>query len=159
VIQESKCSICNSLFGLRSGCNHEIGEIYDGKMCLRIITRVKPLEISIVDNPVQKYSVLFINGGYNYGAIYYTIQRLASPWHSWTYEKVEATTGIPLYAGIGRNNLCPCGSGLKFKRCCINKMRTHDHYQIHFEIQPPVELPDYVNVENARYIVDDRPIG
>lgn len=24
---------------------------------------------------------------------------------------------------IGRNQLCPCGSGLKFKRCCIHKAR------------------------------------
>jgi uncharacterized protein YecA (UPF0149 family) len=23
---------------------------------------------------------------------------------------------------IGRNDLCPCGSGLKFKKCCINKV-------------------------------------
>ena len=22
---------------------------------------------------------------------------------------------------IGRNDLCPCGSGSKFKKCCINK--------------------------------------
>lgn len=22
---------------------------------------------------------------------------------------------------IGRNDPCPCGSGLKFKKCCINK--------------------------------------
>jgi uncharacterized protein YecA (UPF0149 family) len=21
--------------------------------------------------------------------------------------------------GVGRNDLCPCGSGLKFKKCCI----------------------------------------
>jgi len=24
-------------------------------------------------------------------------------------------------AKIGRNEVCPCGSGLKFKRCCLNK--------------------------------------
>lgn len=23
---------------------------------------------------------------------------------------------------IGRNEPCPCGSGLKFKKCCINKL-------------------------------------
>ena len=22
---------------------------------------------------------------------------------------------------VGRNDLCPCGSGLKFKRCCLSK--------------------------------------
>ena len=24
---------------------------------------------------------------------------------------------------VGRNELCPCGSGVKFKRCCLDKMR------------------------------------
>ncbi|HEY7321830.1 MAG TPA: SEC-C metal-binding domain-containing protein [Candidatus Binatia bacterium] len=23
---------------------------------------------------------------------------------------------------IGRNEPCPCGSGLKYKRCCLNKV-------------------------------------
>jgi len=26
---------------------------------------------------------------------------------------------------IGRNETCPCGSGLKFKRCCLNKPQTN----------------------------------
>jgi uncharacterized protein YecA (UPF0149 family) len=26
------------------------------------------------------------------------------------------------FAKIGRNDLCPCGSGRKFKKCCISKM-------------------------------------
>jgi len=26
------------------------------------------------------------------------------------------------YSGVRRNDDCPCGSGEKFKRCCINKI-------------------------------------
>jgi len=26
---------------------------------------------------------------------------------------------------IGRNDLCPCGSGKKYKSCCINKTQPH----------------------------------
>ncbi len=26
------------------------------------------------------------------------------------------------YADVGRNDDCPCGSGLKFKRCCIDRV-------------------------------------
>ena len=26
-------------------------------------------------------------------------------------------------AQAGRNNLCPCGSGLKYKKCCLPRMR------------------------------------
>ena len=29
---------------------------------------------------------------------------------------------IRIVPRIGRNDLCPCGSGLKFKRCCIAKV-------------------------------------
>src|SRR4030042_5147238 len=28
---------------------------------------------------------------------------------------------------IGRNHPCPCGSGKKYKRCCLNKKKTLDH--------------------------------
>ena len=33
--------------------------------------------------------------------------------HSVTVIKTEPT--------IGRNEPCPCGSGLKYKKCCMNK--------------------------------------
>jgi uncharacterized protein YchJ len=26
------------------------------------------------------------------------------------------------YAGVGRNDECPCGSGRKFKQCCIDQV-------------------------------------
>lgn len=29
---------------------------------------------------------------------------------------------------IGRNDLCPCGSGKKYKRCCINKKTLPSNY-------------------------------
>lgn len=28
-----------------------------------------------------------------------------------------------VYKDIGRNDACPCGSGEKFKKCCIDKAR------------------------------------
>ena len=27
---------------------------------------------------------------------------------------------------VGRNERCPCGSGKKFKKCCINKKNAHE---------------------------------
>jgi uncharacterized protein YecA (UPF0149 family) len=40
---------------------------------------------------------------------------------------VEAVTKYPQLKGltarkVGRNEICPCGSGLKFKKCCIRKV-------------------------------------
>lgn len=49
---------------------------------------------------------------------------------------------------IGRNDLCPCGSGLKFKKCCLGKKEipmdvlkeTYRHkYQIHFKSEKDIE--------------------
>jgi uncharacterized protein len=37
----------------------------------------------------------------------------------------EKDNGFPSYR-IGRNERCPCGSGLKFKNCCISKRRSRD---------------------------------
>lgn len=28
---------------------------------------------------------------------------------------------------VGRNDICPCGSGLKFKSCCLGLVKAHDH--------------------------------
>lgn len=36
--------------------------------------------------------------------------------------KIERTTIFPNKRQIGRNDICPCGSGLKFKRCCGKNM-------------------------------------
>ncbi|MEM6825795.1 MAG: SEC-C metal-binding domain-containing protein [Pseudomonadota bacterium] len=30
---------------------------------------------------------------------------------------------VELCEKLGRNDLCPCGSGRKFKRCCLNSGR------------------------------------
>ena len=37
------------------------------------------------------------------------------------YEYPVATTVVRKKKKIGRNEPCPCGSGKKFKKCCIEK--------------------------------------
>lgn len=39
--------------------------------------------------------------------------------------KVVAMAPIVKPPRIGRNDLCPCGSGLKHKKCCLNKISPH----------------------------------
>lgn len=36
---------------------------------------------------------------------------------------IFTTNSSPMYVGVGRNELCPCGSSMKFKKCCINKTK------------------------------------
>lgn len=49
--------------------------------------------------------------------------------YAWRYEKswkkvsgainwLKEQTGIKIITKVGRNDLCPCGSGKKYKKCC-----------------------------------------
>lgn len=128
--EEMLCSICKTRITLRSGCDHKVGEIYNGEMCSRTITKVRLLHISIVDDPVQKYSVIFPNGNDDpkLKPINELVTKLSSPWHPWLYRKEVRKEYHPAFAGVSRNDRCPCGSSLKFKRCCLNKDEVYPHY-------------------------------
>lgn len=57
---EEKCSICGTVVtSPRIQCGHEVGEIYDGDMCCRLVSDAEVLAVAFVENPVQKYSVPF----------------------------------------------------------------------------------------------------
>jgi hypothetical protein len=59
----------------------------------------------------------------------------------------------------GRNDPCPCGSGLKYKRCCLG--RRHDPPetggpgQLHHEIRQALEGHDFESVEEANAFLAD----
>lgn len=143
VVKTVICSICREPFKLRGGCDHIVGEIYGGNMCHRILTEVEPLEISVVENPVQKYSVVFgPEVVYDYGAIRYVVHGLQSPWHPWKFRAIE--TKQEIFPGIRRNETCPCGSSKKYKKCCLQIPKTHTHYDIVFKYPPPSSLPNYL---------------
>lgn len=131
-ILKHRCSVCKKMITPRNYCGHGIGEIYNGKMCHKIAETIEILEISIVDNPVQKYSVAFLEGKdeYNYEAIKYIVNKVTSPWDTWDFEKSKRL--IPKYKNVGRNELCPCGSIMKYKKCCLRKKREIDHIEFTF---------------------------
>ncbi len=158
IVKEARCSICDEVIKLRGGCGHIKGEIYDGELCVWKITGADFLEVSLVENPVQKYSVVFPqDGSYNYALIKYVVDGLRSPWHAWDYDRIMIETDEPLYPGVGQNEQCPCGSGNEFRLCCINKRKFREHYQVFFSVPPPKELPNYVptadyRIPNKRYL-------
>ena len=131
-IFKSRCSVCKKLITPRNHCGHEIGEIYNGEMCHGIVEAIEPVEVSIVENPVQKYSVIFPKGkdNYDYGVIKYIVKKIPSPWDTWDYEKSKKL--VQKYKNVGRNELCPCGSGMKYKKCCIRKEQEINHYEFRF---------------------------
>ena len=123
--KDVRCSICDAKVTLRSDCGHELNEIYNGEMCIRVVKGAEILGIGLVDNPVQKYSVIFPNGDDDdrFTRLKYVASALNSPWDAWDYRKEERRQYHPAFKNLGRNELCACGSGLKYKKCCINEER------------------------------------
>ena len=147
---EKKCSICDQVIRIRHGCGHRVGEIYGGELCLRIVTKSEVLGISMVENPVQKYSVPFLRDSktgetrdqYNYSLVRFVIERLTNPFDDWNCKWTTKDFPQSRFRCVGRNELCPCGSGRKFKKCCSHKSTvTLPHLEVELATPPPIELP------------------
>jgi len=124
---EKRCSICDSVVRIRHPCGHRVGEIYSGERCSRIVTKADFVGVSLVKSPVQKYSVPFMTDPttgesrdhYDYKLVRYLAERWDSPFQEFTYEWSERVEPHQRFVGTGRNEQCPCGSGTKYKRCCL----------------------------------------
>lgn len=150
--KKKKCSICNQEVSIRKPCGHEVGEIYDGEMCHRIVTEAEPLALSLVENPGNKYSVMFLQDEktkqqidqYNYDAIDYLFEHIKSPYERWDLEVSQRYHPHENYKDIGRNDNCPCNSGLKYKKCCLNKPGVkYAHFE--FLVENPSENELFTN--------------
>lgn len=152
LIKEACCSICGQRITLHSDCGHRIGEIYDGEMCAREITKADVLEMSIVTQPVQKYSVLFISDPktgetvdqYNYSLVKYAARGTRSPFDRWDVEFTTILRPHSEFKDVGRNDLCPCQSGEKYKRCCLGKEGVETPHANFYFSNPPDDLPGFV---------------
>jgi hypothetical protein len=147
--EEKTCTICNQVISIRNPCGHRVGEIYNGEMCSRRVTKAKILGMAIVHNPVQKYSVPFLSESsgdgkkdhYNYSVVKYLIQRLESPFHEWEVEWTKRRHPHSRFSHIGRNDPCPCESGKKYKKCCLLEEGVlRPHCQFIFHVSPPEHL-------------------
>lgn len=129
LIKREVCSICGKEVKLRGGCTHKTGKLYMGKMCSRIVKDITFLGAAIVADPFDKYAVLKIEGQeFNYDLIKYISGHLNSPYDLWYYEIEQKIQ--PQYKALKRNEKCACGSGKKYKRCCMNTNRIYrDHYK------------------------------
>lgn len=143
---EKRCSICDEVVTIRKPCGHRVGEIYDGEICGRVVTKVKAIGLAMVERPLQKYSVMFLSdprGGasidhYDYAVVKYLIERLASPFDGWDFAWTKRRHSHSRFRDVGRNRPCPCESGKKYKRCCLSEDGVlRPHCQFTFD-SPPV---------------------
>lgn len=127
IIKEEECSICGEKIRLRGGCKHKLGHLYNGKQCCYRVTDMQFLGMALVTDPFDKYTFLNIQGhDYNYTTIDFIMDNLKSPYDLWNVKKIKVK--IPNFKNAGRNDSCPCGSGKKYKKCCMgtsNEMMDH----------------------------------
>lgn len=136
--KKETCSVCSMETSVRNPCGHIVGEIYNGEMCYRNVIEADILGISIVENPGNKYSVAFLKDDktnetidqYNYETIDYLFELIESPYESWDLEVSQREVKKEDYGNAERNDLCPCNSGKKFKKCCLSKIgEKYPHYE------------------------------
>jgi len=130
IIKLEECSICGKRISLRHGCGHRVGHLYMGEQCCRKVTDMELVGMSIVKDPFDKYSVLEIPGKENnYEMLDLLVKNLHSPYDPWYLEEIPIIKEE--YRNIGRNDPCPCGSGKKYKKCCMGSKKI---YTTHFRI-------------------------
>lgn len=147
---EKVCTICRRPVSIRQPCGHRIGEIYNGEMCGREVTKLEALGFSFVEKPVQKYSVPFISDPvtgkqrdhHNYDVVKYAISALRSPFDGWDVERTKRRQPHSRFRHVGRNEPCPCESGKQYKNCCLQEVGVlRPHFEFHFRVPPPPGVP------------------
>lgn len=138
---EKYCSICGQKVSLRTSCGHIKGQIYMGEACHHNVTRAEVVGISMTTDPFNKYAVMGIspNGEgeiddiYWYPSLEYLYSILDMPYDQWRSEEYKVFEPHNRYKE-SRNDKCPCGSGQKYKKCCLTKEGVEvDHTEIYLE--------------------------
>lgn len=146
---EKKCTICDQVVSIRNSCGHIQGEIYNGEMCSRVITELEFIGMGIVEKPAQKYSVLFPSDAdgkridsHDYTFLKVIAKGLSSPFDGWEIEWTKRRHPHSKFQYLSRNDKCPCESGKKYKKCCLNEEGIlRPHLNITFEVEPEEKLP------------------
>lgn len=131
IIKAEECSICGQRISLRHPCGHKVGKLYMGELCLRKVTDIEFKALSIVADPFDKYTYIQLpDREYNYGMLESLMTVIDQPYDDFSIKTIRVLN--PIYNGIGRNALCPCGSGKKYKKCHYG---TDDELMNHHIIQ------------------------
>lgn len=133
-----ECSICGNDVDSRD-CTHRTGRLYAGKLAYGTAGGEISLDhVSLVNNPADKRCVIKIDDDQeNFEVIRYIARLIKSgEMIISTFARVELTTrreDNPDFKILSRNEMCFCGSGKKFKKCCVNASKIElPHAIVHF---------------------------
>lgn len=127
VIEKATCSICGkSVLGL--DCPHIKGELYWGEPARHNITKIKEFQaIALVSHPEDKRCIIQmadenLSEAEKFKKLDSFLQLKLPFLQTFIIQSKTESRKDPKYKNIGRNDLCLCGSGKKFKKCCISKL-------------------------------------
>lgn len=136
LVDSFECSICgNDIDSLE--CEHIRGELYRGRMATAIAKGIRQLNhVALVSNPADKRCVLDYDENSNAFEVVRYLKNLISERKllPTDFGRVEITPRLfpnESYVKLSRNDICFCGSGQKFKKCCIDQ---EFHQGEHFEL-------------------------
>lgn len=161
VIETARCSICKTLSSPWSGCDHAPGRVYCGESCHRIIEGMHLKSVSLVLEPVQKFSVMIMHRDdgsdpMDYSLVDWVAKRVRSPFDRWNIAWTIETHPHHLFSARP-DDPCPCESGKFYGSCCLyTRGVKRPHAQFDFPNPPPSDLPDF---EYAGYDVSSQPLG
>jgi hypothetical protein len=132
IIKKSECSICGKSMDPFSGCSHRKGKVYLGELCYETVIEMNVLRFDAVTNPSMKTCVMFedIENPNKYQLLEFLVPQLTDEYMTWSYNVIQKYEPHTKYK-IGRNDLCPCLSGRKYKKCCMHNPEgiKYDHYE------------------------------
>ena len=144
VVKERRCGLCNALITPRMGCDHRLGEIYDGVLCFHEIADAEIAEVSMVSNPVQKSCIGWVMDSsgnrieYDHSIVRYVVERLQSPFHAWGFEWTKIRHPHSLFQGTAPSAPCPCESQRNYADCCLPEAGVmRPHCAVFFAVPPP----------------------
>jgi len=135
-VEYFECSICGKDIDSLS-CPHVKGELYSGLMAVGVAKNISQFDhVAIVSRPEDKRcTVQYENDGEHFHVVRYLSRLLnddafpISHFKELEFSKVRKKN--PDFQKQGRNEVCACGSGKKFKKCCIDKKYIEsDHVEI-----------------------------
>jgi hypothetical protein len=115
------CSICGHKIRPRSKCEHKKGKIYNGELCLHMGHDLEFKEISLVTNPVQKYSVVHYDETLDFSLLIYLSKFLDNAFEDWDLNWTTMKYPIEKFSSVEPSDVCPCKSGDDFESCCMKK--------------------------------------
>ena len=85
---------------------------------------------------------------YDYRILRYLLSVLQSPFDEWVAAWTKRRQPHSGFKHVGRNDPCPCESGLKYKKCCLQEsgvLRPHLEFSVGVPIPPGIPNQTYLN--------------